>query len=267
MDKFVYGIVGTALLVGSGFWLLEPGEPSPTRAQSGDLQYLEEQLAELGQNQAQVLMRMAELEAEVIALASGAIGSVALLPLEEPAADTEETDLPEPRSPAQRFERNPQIAQRVEQVGLTIDEFETLETRARELYLESFEQEWYARREAWLAGESRPGSRQRLREELGDEAYDRYLYANGTPNRVRIRRVLPGSAAQLGGLEEGDVLLSYDGARLFTFEDLRLASYQGEPGDSVVVEIRRSDGLISQAVIPRGPLGISGHGGWREVPD
>lgn len=68
------------------------------------------------------------------------------------------------------------------------------------------------------------------------------------------------------GITEGDVLLSYDGERLFQFDDLRAASYQGEPGETVLLELRRADGTVAQMVIPRGPMGISGYGGWRETP-
>ena len=77
---------------------------------------------------------------------------------------------------------------------------------------------------------------------------------------------MPGSAAQLAGLKEGDIVIAYDGERLFDFEDLRTASYNGEPGESVILEVRRADGTPAQLFIPRGPMGISGQGGWRDAP-
>ncbi len=173
--------------------------------------------------------------------------------MEEVEAD--ETTSPEPAS-----------VQRIEDAGLTDEEYTSMQQRAQALYLENFEQEWLERRQAFLANDPAPDARDRLRSELGDDAYDRYLYASGRPNRVRVRRVMADSAAAQAGITEGDVLLSYDGERLFRFDDLRAASYQGEPGDTVLLEVRREDGTVAQMVIPRGPMGISGYGGWREAP-
>ena len=42
---------------------------------------------------------------------------------------------------------------------MTESEYALLETRAYELYLENFEQEWLRRREAWLNSERSPGFR------------------------------------------------------------------------------------------------------------
>lgn len=186
----------------------------------------------------------------------------ALPAAEEPLAGEAAADIEADETPA----TVPVAQQRIDDAGLTSEEFDSMRERAQELYLESFEQEWLQRREAFLAGGPTRDSRTRLRNELGDDAYDRYLYASGRPNRVRVQRVMQGSAAARAGLAEGDVLLSYDGERLFRFDDLRAASYQGQPGDTVLLEVRREDGTVAQMVIPRGPMGISGYGGWREAP-
>lgn len=100
------------------------------------------------------------------------------------------------------------------------------------------------------------GGLESLRDEMDDEAYARYLYALGRPNQVSIRRVLTGSAAEAAGLAPGDVLLSYQGERMFAVSDVRRASRGGDPGETVSVEILR-DGRVIQAYLPRGPLGVS----------
>lgn len=95
-----------------------------------------------------------------------------------------------------------------------------------------------------------------IRDEMDDEAYARYLYALGRPNQVTIQRVLSGSAAQTAGLQPGDVLLGYEGDRVFAASDVRRATQDGDAGDTVTLEVLR-DGQTIQAYVPRGPLGIS----------
>jgi hypothetical protein len=95
-----------------------------------------------------------------------------------------------------------------------------------------------------------------LRAEIGDEAYDRYLYAAGADNRVRIGSVIPGSAAEEAGLAAGDLIEAYDDGRIFTFAGLQDATSEGERGDLVPVDIKRQDGSRLQAWLPRGPLGV-----------
>lgn len=158
------------------------------------------------------------------------------------------------------------VQRRIEQTGLTREEYEALEDRYQAIYLEDFEQQWLRRRERFLDSEALPDPRAQLRSELGDDGYDRYLYASGSPNRVRVRSVMQGSAASFAGLREGDVILSYGGERVFDFQDLRRASYRGEPGENVILEVRRADGGYEQVLMRRGPMGISSGRGAREVP-
>jgi len=95
-----------------------------------------------------------------------------------------------------------------------------------------------------------------LREELGDERYDAYLYASGRSNRVVVAAVIPGSAAESAGLREGDIVSSYAGDRLFDIRTLQRASRSGSLGENVTVQALR-DGQTVQVSIPRGPLGVS----------
>jgi hypothetical protein len=95
-----------------------------------------------------------------------------------------------------------------------------------------------------------------LREEIGDEIYDRYLFATGEENRVKIDSVIPGSAAEIAGLQPGDLIEAYADERLFEFSELRRKTTEGEYGKQVAVRVRRG-GRVVETWIPRGPLGVT----------
>lgn len=94
-----------------------------------------------------------------------------------------------------------------------------------------------------------------LREELGDETYDRYLYATGQNNRVVVLSVMQGSAAEQVGIAEGDQILSYAQKRIFTWGELHKATGEGQLGEYVSVDVVR-DGETLNFWAPRGPLGV-----------
>jgi len=94
-----------------------------------------------------------------------------------------------------------------------------------------------------------------LREELGDQRYDEYLYESKQNNRVRIASVMLGSVAEEAGILSGDVVLSYDNQQMFTWDELKDATASGELGEYVSISIYR-DGEIFSFSVPRGPLGV-----------
>lgn len=98
-----------------------------------------------------------------------------------------------------------------------------------------------------------------MRQELGDDAYARYLEAQGQPTSIQISSVLEGSPGNTAGLQPGDALVSYNGRRVFDVLDLRRLTMEGNPGEDVVVEIERN-GTRMQLTLPRGPIGITGSG-------
>ena len=95
-----------------------------------------------------------------------------------------------------------------------------------------------------------------LRSEVGDEIYDRYLFASGHDNRVSVTSVIADSPAEGAGIQPGDIVDTYAGERIFTQAELRSATTDGELGDLVPVQLRRTDGSRAQIWLPRGPLGI-----------
>lgn len=95
-----------------------------------------------------------------------------------------------------------------------------------------------------------------LQEQFGDEAYDQYLFATGTPNRVEVREVYSGSAADNAGIRPGDLLVSYASTPVFSMSGLRQSTLEGTSGETILVELIRDDQEYTTSV-PRGPLGIS----------
>lgn len=120
-----------------------------------------------------------------------------------------------------------------------------------------------AQREGWLNSDryrqelaALPNVEQELRREMDEDTYARYLYATGRPNQVTVRRVLDGSAAAVAGLQAGDVLLRYDGQRIYDSRTVRRTTRDGNAGETVTVEILRN-GQRLQAFLPRGPIGVT----------
>ncbi|HVO26002.1 MAG TPA: PDZ domain-containing protein [Candidatus Margulisiibacteriota bacterium] len=94
-----------------------------------------------------------------------------------------------------------------------------------------------------------------LRTEIGDDAYDRYLFALGQTNRVRVDDVLQESPAAQAGLQPGDLIVRYGDARLFAPGELVSETRSGTAGEAVQLEIIR-DGQRLEVQVPRGPLGL-----------
>ncbi len=104
--------------------------------------------------------------------------------------------------------------------------------------------------------EALEGTRPDLRAELGDDGYDRYLAESGAPNRIGIAEVIPGSAADVAGLQPGDIVVGYADGRVFEPSDLQSATRGGTRGEPVSVLAER-DGQSVTVSVPRGPLGIT----------
>jgi C-terminal processing protease CtpA/Prc len=95
-----------------------------------------------------------------------------------------------------------------------------------------------------------------LREEIGDRAFDRFLYLSGQNNRVAVRSVMADSPAQQNGVKQGDILLRYNGRPVYSWNEMRRLTSEGDPNGYVSLDIQRNGEIINLA-LPRGPLGVT----------
>ena len=145
--------------------------------------------------------------------------------------------------------------------GFTEDEARRILQKESEAAYKAMQASWEAQRDgdsgAFIRGDNSP--QRILRSEIGDDAYARYLEAQGQPTSIRVTQVMTGSPGSSAGLQAGDQLVSYNGERVFDIADLRNGTLQGDPGEDVVIEVDR-DGMRIQLTVPRGPIGITGTG-------
>ena len=154
-----------------------------------------------------------------------------------------------------------QRLQALTEAGFSPGRAEWILQRESELQMQAMQNRYEAMRSGTPVGDLRQlvGSEQLLRGEIGDTEYEQYLQANGRPTTVGIGRVMQASPALSAGLQSGDQITHYDGTRVFNTRELIQQTMQGQPGESVFVNIVR-DGAPMQIVMPRGPLGINTRG-------
>jgi hypothetical protein len=174
----------------------------------------------------------------------------------------------EPASPVETdedvrsFERGGMDQESLVAAGVDAGTAAEIMRRQSRLDMQRLELRDQASREGWLDSErfieelrKMGGDAVALREEIGDDAYDRFLYLTGQPNRVVVASVIDGSPAQLAGVEAGDLVLDYADSRVFAYADLRAATRAGERGEYVLVRVQRGATTL-ELPVPRGPLGI-----------
>jgi hypothetical protein len=254
------GVAGLVLGLATGLLLRGDGEPTPAPAPAArdvaaaappGLGALREELArERAAREA--------LQADVDELRDAVLEWTALPP-EAPGSEQADSALARDEEAA-RHDDSPWFdADALLETGLAAPEVERLRERFAEHELAELFLRDRAAREGWL---QKPGYRQALREmreefraDIGEEDYDRMLYAAGRQNRVRIVDVLPDSPAQRAGLAAGDVVVSYAGERMFEILPLTQATRGGNPGDPTEIRYVRN-GEEQRVYVPRGPLGV-----------
>ena len=96
---------------------------------------------------------------------------------------------------------------------------------------------------------------QGMRVELGDEDYDRVMFASGKNNRVAVDDVLQNSAGSAIGLRKGDIILRYDGQLMLSPQELRRATVRGSAEQTTAIDVLRGPETL-RFYVPRGPLGV-----------
>jgi hypothetical protein len=168
---------------------------------------------------------------------------------------------------APRQELGDTIAQTTEErlaaAGFTRQQLESIRTLEAEARMGQIELDDRARREGWINTPRYVQESQDLstgatviRNAVGDELYDRYLFASGFPNRIAVGSIIETSPAQKAGFQSGDVVVRYGGEKVYSTQQLVNLRSSGERGEPVTVEILRN-GQSLQLTMPRGPMGIS----------
>lgn len=153
--------------------------------------------------------------------------------------------------------------------GFTMERIDWLQTRARELKLlrdkKAFDRKQqglpYQSRAAYLTDPDLD-----LRYEIGDDEYERYRIALGRPVGVTIDEILRGSDAERAGLQPEDIIVGYDGKRIFNIGELYQLVSEANPTRSTLVDVRRG-GHPVQVAIPAPLLGITAAPPWAGLPD
>ena len=141
----------------------------------------------------------------------------------------------------------------------TVEEIQNIRN---DLQLQRLELRDRATREGWVRTDRFRDEQRALRngslvrETLGDEDFDKFLLAEGRDNRVRIDSVIENSAADLAGIQVGDIVMRYADERIFGFRDLQQSTTEGERDQPVNIQISR-EGELLDFVIPRGPMGVT----------
>lgn len=149
-------------------------------------------------------------------------------------------------------------AERLVEGGFSPDRADWIVRREDELEMAAMQAQFEARRSGEPINRFDPAFNPAgaLRAEIGDAEYAQYLEANGRSTSVMVASVIESSPGQRAGLQAGDEIVSYNGTRVFNTWELNQQTIQGEPGQTVVVDIMR-DGMPMQVVLPRGPIGVS----------
>jgi hypothetical protein len=229
-----------------------PAEPEPPVAEPPVLtaemaDEIEARIAELTAGWGRMQAELAELRQRI-----------ALVERREPEPeDSGEAD-PRRSRPATPAEQRDALLR----AGVTPEVAEDIIWRRSQLSLAQLDLRDDAARNGWLGTDRYRQELRRLNEqrvsiedEIGLDAYDRYLYETGQPNRVAVESVLPGSAGEESGLLPGDIIERYDSTQVLDFNDLREATSAGERGALVPVSVVRG-GERLELWLQRGPIGI-----------
>jgi hypothetical protein len=101
---------------------------------------------------------------------------------------------------------------------------------------------------------------EQFRRDFGDEAYDVLRYGSHQTNRAQVEEVVAGSPAQAAGFQPGDAVLSYDGQRVFSQDELAALVRRTLGRGTIVVEVERG-GRRTNLYVPHGQMGIVISGG------
>lgn len=250
--------------------LLPISDNSPAASNSAGtidpLAELQSALEQASEERAQLAQVLAQLTFQIETLESDAINQRALDALEGDSQATADQSASAGISDFGDFSQPLNGQDRIDTLvsaGIDLQSAQAVQARQDQYQLARLELFDQAEREGWTdteqfsdrlaqLNEQRPD----LRDELGDDAYDRYLFEAGRSNRVVVASIIPGSEAEIAGLQPGDIVISYANERVFATRDLQSATRAGVRGEPVAISVDRQ-GQPLFFDIPRGPLGVT----------
>lgn len=233
-------------------------EPIDETSVDQKISLLEARLAEQSTATSLLQVRLDELSAEIAAIRTDAAAAPALI--------RPEVASPHPAAPPrarQTVDYSKSAMQRaLEAAGLDAETAEGIKLHGDQLAMTEMYLRDQATREGWLDSqrfreemEAIDEQRTSIRDDLGDDGYDRYLFALGHTNRVIVNDVMFDSVAEDVGLQTGDLIISYGETRVFAPDELSSQTRAGTAGDPITVEVVRN-GKRFDVEVPRGPLGV-----------
>jgi len=247
-------------------WTLQPNNTGETSAALSD----PDQVAAFEQQITRLRTELADARTERRALfeeLEGLRAELETLALPEGMGEGDDfavsaTDPSDPSESTQENQPQPQGTGVFDETSLLLLGFSQSEvSRLRESFEASQLEELYLRdratREGWV---QKPRFmlemgqvKNRFRDSMSDDEFDRMLYASGKENRVVLAHVLHDSPAQNAGLEDGDVVISYNDLRIFKPGELKRATTTSPPGQTPIIVER--NGAPLRLFLPAGPLG------------
>lgn len=176
---------------------------------------------------------------------------------EEPSALAAiDDDLSERSQRPSRADRSTERRNSMLEAGLTADRADYILRRESEMRYEVMQAVFAARNAGETVDRFSPGMNPEvmLRNEIGDNDYEKFLMANDRPTSVGVSSVMASSPAEIAGLQSGDEIVGYDGERVFSSFELMQRTMENGDGNVVIDVVR--NGSPMQIVVPRGPIGV-----------
>lgn len=216
----------------------------------------------------------AELAAELAELKANTATTTLALAIDDGASPDAAQSQENVRQSRFRGRRGKVQREDLVKAGFNSYEADEIVTLADQTTLNRLNLEYQATREGWRESpEYRermaelPSIRDSISQQHGEEAYDRYLYASGRPNRIVVSDIYTSSAAEGAGLRPGDKVIAMANSRVYSVADLRSIATSGTEGELIPVTIERQ-GSQFEVFMPRGPLGVRTERGYENpTPD
>ena len=221
--------------------------------------YTDDTLTRLKQRLEQAEQERVWLAERIAALEAVTGKSETYLDTETGTPATVANEVTESTAPPQNFRTS---VEALIETGIPAEQAARIQARLDEYDLKQLYLQDLASREGWL-NTARYGKEQRearnayqeLRLEIGDDAYDRMLYALGRTNRVVVRDIMQNSTAEQYDLRANDRIIEYKGKRVFTSQELNALVTQGTTGAPVLLRVQRDEQQL-EFYLPQGPIGI-----------